>query len=289
MWGLCEVFVPSLYVVSGWDLCVKSLYEVPLEGISGKSVKSVLGFCLRVCEATWGPSLCEVSVCDLWERCLCEKSLFRGVSVKSLCIVSGSLHFFFLLVSLFLVLLYLMEDGAAREVQRDLLFLFSCCSISITCLWHFSQQEPGESKSNFPIFPELTSGCPWEDPAAARLRSQPCQLFPLGTDISHKSWLHSHCSAHSGGCLGNWGPEVGPGSREKPGVWAVLCSLCPLHPRSQHFHMLRGLTGMGDGVHFCCHLDQGHQLEQKSPQWERHHLELCPPCALHMAESAKSL
>eukprot|EP00069_Balaena_mysticetus_P007062 bmy_18916T0 len=36
--------------------------------------------------------------------------------------------------------------------------------------------------------------------------------------------------------------------------------------RSQHFHMLRGLTGMGDGVHFCCHLDQGHQLEQKSPQ-----------------------
>lgn len=60
---------------------------------------------------------------------MCEKSLFRDVSVKSLCIVSGSLHFFFLLVSLFLVLLYLMEDGAAREVQRDLL-------LSVFLLFH---------------------------------------------------------------------------------------------------------------------------------------------------------
>ena len=95
---------------------------------------------------------------------MCEKSLLRGVSVKFLCIVSGSLHFFFFFFFFwslnFLSYCTLWKMEQQEKGKGTCFFLFSRCSISITCLQHFSQQERGGPSPASPYSQNSLLGAP---------------------------------------------------------------------------------------------------------------------------------
>ena len=174
-----------------WWGHMRSLGEVSVWGPFGKYLWEVHWICARfLSEGLWGNmrSLREASVWNLCGRHLCRKSLLRAVSVKSWCIVSVCSSHFWSCCTLW-------KTEQWRKGKRTGFFLFSCCSISITCVL------PAGATGVRVQVPHIPRAHFWV-PRRGSSNSQ-AQVPALSPDSSHKSSFRSHCSAHSRDCLGN--------------------------------------------------------------------------------------
>lgn len=104
-------------------------------------------------------------------------------------------------------------------------------------------------------------------PCSPELPRDQDQLFALSPAFT----LAAHCSAFKNSSFLEGALRMGAQRQDLAPVRNRMASSpvphLPLHPRSQ-CHMLRSSTDIGIGAHFSCHLDQGYQPEQDSPQWE---------------------
>lgn len=208
----------------------EALYEVLLESILGSLLNLCIGFCLRAGRQhevpEWGLSM------DSCGRYLCKKSLLRNVSVKSLCLVSVCfLHFWSYCT--------LWKTEQWKKGKGTCFFLFSSCSISITCSLQVSHRG---LCSGSPTFPELT-GKPWRGSSPWVPTPQVLAPFSLLCPFSRLSWKLDSS-------------EAGTGSRRKQGC-EQSCVHSALPPQLSVPHMLRSLTGMGDGVSFLLPSESG--------------------------------